>query len=80
MAVIIMGSLGAFGTMSMGAKTNAPNDKEGYRYVDAAHPCVEDIMCTTIVGDVCTTSSFQTLWGKEDSDDAECPVVLYKKL
>ena len=79
MAVIILGSLGAFGTMSMGSNPNAPGDQRGYRYVSPLEPCVQDIMCSTIVFDVCKTPTLQTLWGKNAEPDNHCPKTLYKK-
>lgn len=79
LAVVILGSLGAFATMSMGTVKDVPGDQRGYLFVDALHPCVQDIMCSTIVDDICKTSSSQTLMGKQDESDTSCPQTLYKK-
>ena len=79
MAVIILGSLGAFGTMSMSSSPNAPGDHIGYRFVSPSEPCVQDIMCSTILNDACKTPSLQVLWGKNNEKDANCPKTLYKK-
>lgn len=78
MAVIILGSLGAFGTMSMGSNPDTLADQRGYRFVSPLQPCVEDIMCSTIVNDICKTASLQTLTGK-NSPGNSCPVTLYIK-
>ena len=79
MAVIILGSLGAFGTMSMGNSPETLSDQRGYRFVSPLQPCVQDIMCSTIVNDVCKTGALQTLWGKNVETDTNCPITLYKK-
>lgn len=79
MAVLVLGSMGAVGTMSMASSSGAASDQVGYRFVNALNPCEEDIMCSTIVDDVCKTPSLQTLWGKVNETDAECPLPLYKK-
>lgn len=79
MAVIILGSLGAFGTMSMGSNPDAAGDQRGFRYVSPLEPCVQDIMCSTIVDDICKTANSETLWGKNVDTDQDCPKTLYKK-
>jgi hypothetical protein len=79
LAVIIVGSFGAFATMSMGSVKPLPTDQRGYLFVDALHPCVQNIICSTIVNDICKTPSLQTLTGKINENDASCPQTLYKK-
>lgn len=80
LAVVILGSLGAFATMSMGTVKAAPGDQRGYLFVNALNPCVQDIMCSNIVNDICKTPSLQTLKGKINESDASCPQTLYKKV
>ena len=80
LAVIIVASAGAFATMSMGTVKAAPGDQRGYLFVDALHPCVQDIMCSNIVDDICKTSSAKTLKGKINENDGSCPQTLYKKI
>jgi hypothetical protein len=79
MAVIILGSIGAFGTMSMSSSPSSLTDQVGYRFVNVLNPCEESIMCSTIINDACTTENSETLWGKYNEHDAECPKILYKK-
>ena len=79
MLVLILGSMGAIGTMSMASSPTASGDQVGYRFVNELHPCQKDIMCSTIVDDVCKTPSLEILWGKVNETDAECPLPLYKK-
>ena len=80
LAVIILGSAGAFATMSMGTVKAAPGDQRGYLFVNTLNPCVQDIMCSNIVNDICKTPSLQTLKGKINESDASCPQTLYKKV
>lgn len=79
MVVIILGSLGAFGTMSMASTSNVLAEQRGYKYVNSSQPCVADIMCSTTNGDICQTTTFVRLWGKEDAEDVDCTIPLYKK-
>lgn len=80
LAVAVLGIAGAFTTMSMAGNEAVLTDMAGYRFVSAQTPCeITNKICTTVDGPTCKYLVTQTLWGKFDPDDAECPIELHER-
>lgn len=80
LAVAVLGIAGAFTTMSMASDDEVLVDMVGYRFVSAQNPCeITNKTCTTNAGPTCKYLVTQTLWGKEDAQDLDCPIELHEK-
>lgn len=76
--IAVLGVAGAFVTTSM-KSTSSLADQPGYRFLNAANPCVMVKECTTDGTVICKSGTI-TLWGKESEDLAHpCNVQLYER-
>ncbi len=77
LVVITLGIFGAISTSAMNQKSVAFGDRWGYNHIEG-EGCVQDIMCSTIPGDLCKTESEDKLYDLEE-DGISCRVQLFKK-
>lgn len=74
---MVAGIGGAFLTTSAQG-TETVSQVQGYRALNG-NPCHSEIMCeTTPSENLCTISGNVRLYGKENPEDADCPVKLFR--
>lgn len=74
--ILFLGIATAFATSVMSSPDVVAN-KQGYKFVSQQVPCQTDVMCSDIIGPVCTSGG-QQLWGKFNPSSPLCNLPLYK--
>jgi len=80
LAVVVLGVVGAFATNAKKQSEKALIDQQGYVYDNIQKKCIPEVMCSTIVNDICENAFGQHVYGLNSPDDlSTCSWTLYKR-